>query len=74
MSADAQSVHFSVYNPTNKRGFVSTACISLLQSRQFTCQQAKIVKDQLQQCSQRLQAICDRYWRVCLSDAVVCAD
>ncbi|KAL7716076.1 UDENN domain-containing protein [Entamoeba marina] len=42
------SVHFSVYNPSNKRGFVSTACISLLQSRQFSCQQAKCVKEELQ--------------------------
>ncbi|KAL7711527.1 UDENN domain-containing protein [Entamoeba marina] len=57
------SVHFSVYNPSNKRGFVSTACISLLQSRQFSCQQAKCVKEELQKCSQLLQKTSEDYWR-----------
>ncbi|ELP85397.1 hypothetical protein EIN_086790 [Entamoeba invadens IP1] len=57
------SVHFSVFNPSNKRGYVSTVCISMLQSRQFSCQQAKFVKEQLQLCSKRFQDVCDKYWR-----------
>ena len=59
------SVHFSIYNPSNKRGYVSTVCISLLQSRQFSCQQAKFVKETLQSCSQTLQEIASTFWKVC---------
>ncbi|EDR28574.1 hypothetical protein EDI_338270 [Entamoeba dispar SAW760] len=56
------SVHFSVFNPSNKRGYVSTICISILQSRQFSCQQAKFVKEELQKCSKQLQEISYSYW------------
>ena len=56
------SVHFSVYNPSNRRGYVSTVCMSLLQSRQFSCQQAKFIKEELQKSSKFLQETSFSYW------------
>lgn len=38
-------------------------CISLLQSKQFSCQQAKYIKDELQRYSNQLQELSNNYWK-----------
>ena len=55
------SIHFTCYNPSNTRGFVTTCCISVIQSIPFTTSQTDLLIERLTQLSAKLQAFALRH-------------
>ena len=55
------SIHFTCYNPSNTRGFVTTCCISVIQSIPFTTSQTDLLIERLTQLSSKLQGIALRH-------------
>ncbi|EMS16734.1 hypothetical protein KM1_158340 [Entamoeba histolytica HM-3:IMSS] len=51
------SIHFTCYNPSNKRGFVTTCCIAIIQTIPFTSSQVNLLTERLTQLSSKLQSI-----------------
>ncbi|KAL7714527.1 UDENN domain-containing protein [Entamoeba marina] len=52
------SIHFTCFNPSNKRGFVTTCCIAIIQSSQFTSTQIDLLTEHITRLSTKFQNIC----------------
>ncbi|EKE37379.1 hypothetical protein ENUP19_0083G0064 [Entamoeba nuttalli] len=55
------SVHFTCFNPSNKRGYVTTCCIAVMQSSPFTTSQIDLLSDKLTQLAIKFQSISQKH-------------